>query len=133
MNVPQKRTRVPLDQLVGEVNPDTKAYVAQRMALAVRISNALCVKGWTKVQFANQMGKEPSEITKWLSGTHNFTVNTLTAIGLKLDIDFFATQASPAAEVKFMTLFMPMDATNRSSKPRYQDSMAPSFLLTVNS
>ena len=34
------------------------------------------------------MGKSnPSEVTRWLSGTHNFTIDTLTDLGLALDVD----------------------------------------------
>ena len=33
--------------------------------------------------------KNPSEITRWLSGTHNFTTDTLTDLGRVLDRDFF--------------------------------------------
>ena len=34
-------------------------------------------RGLTKVEFAQALGKRPSEITKWLSGQHNFTVRTI--------------------------------------------------------
>jgi len=32
--------------------------------------------------------KNPSEITRWLSGTHNFTVDTLVDLGRVLERDF---------------------------------------------
>ena len=34
------------------------------------------------------MGKQPSEVSKWLSGNHNFTIDTLSDIGYYLDADF---------------------------------------------
>ena len=34
-------------------------------------------RGLSKKQFADQIGRRPSEITRWLSGQHNFTVSTL--------------------------------------------------------
>ena len=34
-------------------------------------------RGLSKKQFAEQLGKRPSEITRWLSGQHNFTISTL--------------------------------------------------------
>ena len=43
------------------------------------------------------MGKQPFEITKWLSGTQNFTVDILTAIALTLGVeiaDLFREQIS---------------------------------------
>ena len=32
------------------------------------------------------MGKRPSEVTKWLSGNHNFTLETISLIEKNLDI-----------------------------------------------
>ena len=38
----------------------------------------LCTKkGLNKKQFAEALGKRPNEITRWLSGEHNFTISTL--------------------------------------------------------
>lgn len=34
-------------------------------------------KEYNKKQFAEALGKRPSEVTKWLSGEHNFTIATL--------------------------------------------------------
>jgi len=39
------------------------------------------------------MGKSnPSEVTRWLSGTHNFTIDTLTDLGIALDVDLLNLQ-----------------------------------------
>jgi transcriptional regulator with XRE-family HTH domain len=54
------------------------------MLLAARIDDARKAKGWSQHEFAEQMGKNPSEISKWLSGTHNFTSDTLWDIEEKL-------------------------------------------------
>ena len=34
-------------------------------------------RGLNKRQFAEALGKRPNEITRWLSGEHNFTISTL--------------------------------------------------------
>src|SRR5690606_5929768 len=36
--------------------------------------------GWKKKDLAEKLGKNPSEVTKWLSGKHNFTTDTLAEI-----------------------------------------------------
>ncbi len=58
--------------------------VERKMRIAARIEDAMNQAGLTKTQFARLMGKYPSEITKWLSGTHNFTSDLLTEIEVTL-------------------------------------------------
>jgi hypothetical protein len=47
-------------------------YIRTSMLLAAQIEDAMLAKGIGKKQFADILGKKPSVITKWLSGTHNF-------------------------------------------------------------
>ena len=62
------------------------------MLLAARIDDGIKTKCWKKKDFANAMGKTPSEITKWLSGTHNFTSDTLFDIERVLNINLLITE-----------------------------------------
>lgn len=50
------------------------------IAIAGRIEALMKEKGLSKKKFAEAMGRRPSEITKWLSGEHNFTVGTLSML-----------------------------------------------------
>ena len=61
--------------------------VARRMRIAIQIADAMQSVGLSKKQFADKIGKHPSEITKWLSGTHNFTSDTLTEISCVLGVE----------------------------------------------
>jgi ribosome-binding protein aMBF1 (putative translation factor) len=65
-------------------------YIRTSMLLAAQIEDAMLAKGIGKKQFADLLGKKPSVITKWLSGTHNFEINTLTQIANALNIKLFA-------------------------------------------
>ena len=58
--------------------------VARRMRAAIQIADAMEKHGITKKQLADKMGRRPSEITKWLSGDHNFTLDTLTDLSFYL-------------------------------------------------
>ena len=49
----------------------------KNMLLASRIEKAMQRKELNKGEFALEMKVQPSVVTKWLSGTHNFTVDTL--------------------------------------------------------
>ncbi len=42
-----------------------------------RIYDLMQERGLSKKQFADALGKRPCEVTKWLSGQHNFTISTL--------------------------------------------------------
>jgi len=54
--------------------------VARRMRIADQIADAMDAAGIGKKQLAERLGKCPSEITKWLSGTQNFTADVLSEI-----------------------------------------------------
>lgn len=45
--------------------------------LAMKIDKGMKKLGMNKKEFALKMKVQPSVISKWLSGTHNFTVETL--------------------------------------------------------
>ena len=70
-------------------NPTEFEKTKRNMLLAARIDEALKTKGWSKKQLADTMQKNPSEVTKWLSGTHNFTLETLYLIESYLGVTLF--------------------------------------------
>lgn len=77
MKKPETYNSPVLDELLKDITPEELEKTEKRMQLAARIDDAIKAKGWKKKDFAKALGKTPSEITKWLSGTHNFTTDTL--------------------------------------------------------
>jgi len=77
MNKAREYTSDTLEKLFSNVDAEKLERTRKKMQLAVRLDEAIEAKGWTKKQFAEKLGKQPSEISKWLSGTHNFTTDTL--------------------------------------------------------
>lgn len=57
---------------------------ARRARTAQEIKDALAASGMTRKEFADRMHRLPSEVTKWLSGNHNFTTNLLAEISYVL-------------------------------------------------
>lgn len=89
---------------------------------AQQIHQALIRKGLSRKQLADMMGKNPSEITRWLSGEHNFTIGLLSQISEALDteitgvgqVDGYATKSdesfqtlSEPSALEVMTLKIP--------------------------
>lgn len=73
-------------KLLGEIDPVSMEQTKSRMVIAMLISDGIINKKLTKIEFAKQAKVEPSVVTRWLSGTHNFTINTLVEIELLLNI-----------------------------------------------
>lgn len=66
--------------LLQKRDPVKTARTRKRMLIAARIEDILNELGWKKKDLADHLGKNPSEVTKWLSGTHHFTTDTLSDI-----------------------------------------------------
>lgn len=60
--------------------------VVSKMLIAKRISEGMQKQKIGKRELAINMKISPSVITKWLSGTHNFTIDTLIEIENELKI-----------------------------------------------
>lgn len=71
-----KRATKSLRELLN-VTPEEKAEARLSFEISNRIDTLMHEKGLSKKQFADAIGKRPSEVTRWLSGEHNFTVATL--------------------------------------------------------
>jgi len=62
------------------VPDDIQQEVDLEFAISNRINELMVQRGLTKLEFAQALGKHPSEVTKWLSGQHNFTIRTLSLL-----------------------------------------------------
>ncbi len=63
-----------------KINKDIDIFVNKSFDMADRIHALLKMKGMEQKDLANLLGKNESEISKWLTGTHNFTMRTLSTI-----------------------------------------------------
>ena len=83
-----KKVSSPLIQkILAGANPLQKIQNNNRIALACRIDDLIKANGYSNSTFAKKLGKQPSVITKWLSGTHNFTMDTLDEIAYHLGVE----------------------------------------------
>ena len=94
----RKYTSSLINQLLGEITPVEKLQTSTKMTIAARLDDLITARGWSKSEFAEKVNKNPSEITKWLSGTQNFTIDTLADIGVVLNMpvsELFAPKRVP--------------------------------------
>lgn len=108
-----------IDELLSEVTPHEQQRVRDRMMLAARIADALNAKGWNQKRLAEELGKKPSEISKWLSGTHNFTIDTLSDLSQILDVKLLCVKEEPAIEARPVIHYQPILITTGKTPATY--------------
>ncbi len=69
-----------LHKCLSDVSNDVKAEIDLSFAIVDRIDAVLKEKGMTQKDLAEALGKNESEVSKWMRGTHNFTIRTLARI-----------------------------------------------------
>ena len=88
--------------LSDAITPQEQEQTDYKMKLAAKIYKAMKALGMTQTQFAESMDKPISLISRWMSGTHNFTVDTLVDIQRVLGISLLDVgTAKSQAEVNF--------------------------------
>ncbi len=80
-----KRIRVSFDEMTASVPKEIGAETELSFAIAAKIDRLIKARGMSKKDFAEAIRCRPSEVTKWLSGQHNFTIRTLARIGSFFD------------------------------------------------
>lgn len=67
-------------QCVEAIPEEQRIEFDLSFGIAERISNELRERGIKQKDFANLLNKRDSEISKWLTGRHNFTIHTIAKI-----------------------------------------------------
>lgn len=97
-----------IDSLFNEclagISPETRAEVRLNMDIANRIYDILQKKNMTQRDLAKLMGKRESEVSRWLTGEHGFTISTIAKISVALDTPI--VEVSNETETKFV--FVPI-------------------------
>ena len=75
-----KTMNTSFQEMMASVPANIQQEVDLELAISNRINNLMTERGLSKLEFAQALGKRPSEVTKWLSGQHNFTIRTLSLL-----------------------------------------------------
>ncbi|MBR0488868.1 MAG: helix-turn-helix transcriptional regulator [Prevotella sp.] len=74
-----RRSKI-LEERRKRVNPDVRESVALSFQIVDRIHEIMMQQGLKQKDLAQRLGKSEAEISKWMRGTHNFTIDTLVTI-----------------------------------------------------
>ena len=81
-----KTTRI-MDEIRSTISPEMKMQMEMSVAIANRIYEILEARGMTQKDLARKLGKSETEVSRWLSGTHNLTMATICKISAALDAE----------------------------------------------
>lgn len=85
-------------EALKEIPKDIQSDVIGSINIANEIHFVLKQKGMTPADLARSLNKSESEISKWLTGLHNFTFKTVRKISDVLDTDLVVPNSVKIAE-----------------------------------
>ena len=74
-------------QIVDETPAELKTQLRFSDSIAEKIDGILKERGMSQRELARNTGKTEAEVSRWLGGTHNFTLRTLAKISTALGED----------------------------------------------
>ena len=75
-----------ITEALANIPKDVNIKVDLSMRISDKIAAALNAQGLTQKDFAKMMGKNEAEVSRWLSGMHNFTLATIAKISAALEV-----------------------------------------------
>ena len=72
---------------LAKIPADMRKQVDMSWAIADKIDELLKQRGLSQKEFAHLMGKTEPEVSRWVGGTHNFTLRTLAKTSTVLEED----------------------------------------------
>lgn len=95
----RRKPSASLTRIMNNLDEDKLRRTRDRMLVAVKIADTLKAKGISQKRFAEMTGRSESEISEWLSGDRNFTIDTLSDIKKYLGLDLLNIPTMRTASV----------------------------------
>lgn len=88
------KTNKLMDEIRKSTTADTNEQVDLCVAIANRVFELLQERNMKQRDFAKALGKTETEVSRWLSGTHNLTLATIAKMATVLGDDIITTTQS---------------------------------------
>lgn len=75
-------------QLIANIPLEQKKQLDYSNDISDRLDSIMKERGISQRELARMTGKRPSEVTRWLSGQHNFTLATIAKLSVALNHEF---------------------------------------------
>lgn len=81
-----KKNNIINDWLDKKGEEEIDRLVKRNLAIANKARKVLCERNLSDKDFAEMLGKTPSEVSKWLSGSHNLTQKSIIKMEMALGV-----------------------------------------------
>ena len=96
------KTNALMDEIRRTTPPEIKKQVDLCVAIANRIYDILDERGMSQRDLARKLGKTETEVSRWLSGTHNLTIATIAKIATVLNDDIIKPTSPEPSHYKMV-------------------------------
>lgn len=83
------------DRIKARSPLSNKVFAAKALDIADQLAAILTERGMSQRELARLLGKGDSEVSKWLSGQHNPTLETIAKLEAVLGVDVVVTRLNP--------------------------------------
>lgn len=111
--IKKRKAKGALSQMIASTSKADVEKMSNRLLLASKIGSALKNAGISQKRFSEMMNRTESEVSSWLSGDRNFTVDTLTEISIALNITLLDTSLHTMYSIPAQIL-LPVKETKKS-------------------
>jgi len=87
-------------RLREKLKPENRIFVRKNLAISDQVEACLKEKNWTQKDLARALKKNESEISKWLSGLHNLTLQSISKLEAILETDIILTPMEASEKYK---------------------------------
>lgn len=106
-----------LNECLANIPNDIAIEIDLSFDIANRIDKILSNRKISQKDFAIMMGKKESEISKWLKGSHNFTLRTIAKITSVLNESIIEVTGKRPQNNEFIFINVDSFAVPKKSKP----------------
>ena len=86
----------------ANINPENEKFVNKNVDIVEEVCQILKEQGISQKELAKKLDKSSAEVSKWLCGTHNLTLRSITKLEVALGVDLITTVSE--AKKKYQTI-----------------------------
>lgn len=119
------------EESIAKMPEDSKIFVDKSLEIANYISQILQEKNLKQKDLADKLGKSEAEISKWLTGMHNFTLRSLSKLEAAIGATVICTPKNIKYNVVVTNIINMRSISTTLYKPHKNQTMHIAKLVSI--